>query len=266
MNKLIAQSEDSKPSLKSWDQAHPPWQNPYRESSDDHQRLLDSTTYEKRQEINESWVSDMASLYRWDEMVTCTFKAPMLNAESAQKMFRTWLHNRYLDHAVKVGQATMTVVNKLDAYGQPAYQMSKEWVKGDLYPPTDDLYAPPRDYLDHWVPVQKAITHTKYKGRFINAWKNSKNLKPVYMLATERHKSGGYHLHGLVHHRVFQEDISRIAGWESWHGARGHGRVRIEPPKDQKEARSYVTKAYTVKQGDITLSESFKKKCQNKEV
>lgn len=265
MNKLITHSADSKPSLKPWDQAHPPWENPYRESSDDHQRLLDSTTHEKRQDISESWVKDVASLYRWDEMVTCTFKAPMMNAEAAHKMFRTWLHNRYLDHAVKVGQATATPKPKLGPDGKQAYRMTKQWVKGDLYPPTDDPYAPPRDYLDHWEPVRRPIIHTDYKGRFINAWKRSKNLKPIYMLATERHKRGGYHLHGLVHHRVFQGQISMVAGWESWHGARGHGRVRIEPPKDQNDAREYVTKAYTVKHGDITLSESFKKRCPKKE-
>jgi len=74
MNKLIAQSEDSKPSLKSWDQAHPPWENPYREFSDDHQRSLDTTSYEQRQEMSESWVDDLAVLYRWDEMVTCTLQ------------------------------------------------------------------------------------------------------------------------------------------------------------------------------------------------
>jgi len=204
-----------------------------------------------RKLIHESWAYDLASRYRWDEKVDLTFSAPQMNGALAINLFRSWLHNRYLDHAVKVGQATSEIINKIGLDGKQVWKMQGAWVRDP------DGY----DHLDHWEQERKMLRHTKYAGPFHNAWnrKNTK-LKPVFLVAVEKHKSGGKHLHALIKHRVFEKALRRTAGWSSWHGERGYGRIRIEPPKDQNDVRSYVTKHYTTKEGDILLSPTFTRK------
>lgn len=211
---------------------------------------------DNRNLIHEAWAYDLASRYTWDEKIDCTFSAPQMNGELAVNMFKSWLHTRYLDHAVTVGQAAVATTNKLDVNGKQVWKMQGTWVNDDPRPPTDP-YLPERKYLGRWEQYKKPVRHTKYKGRFANAWKKYDKLKPVYLVAIEKHKSGAKHLHALVKHRVFQDTLRRTAGWASWHGERGNGRIRIEPPQDQNDVRSYVTKHYTTKEGDILLSDTW---------
>ena len=204
--------------------------------------------------LHESWAYDLAARYSWDEKADLTFSAPQLNSELALGMFKSWLHTRYLEHAVSVGQATSEIINKIGLDGKQVYKMQGTWVKDP------DGY----DHLDHWEQTRKMLRHTKYAGPFHNKWKRkNKKLHPVYLVAVEKHKSGAKHLHALIKHRVFEDTLQRVAGWSSWHGQRGYGRIRIEPPADQNDVRSYVTKHYTTKEGDILLSPTFDRKSAN---
>ena len=210
--------------------------------------------------LSGQWALDIASRYRWDEKADLTFSAPQMNGQLAVNLFTSWLHNRYLDHAVSVGQAKATIINKLGADGKQVWKMQKVWVTEDPRPP-DDPYLPERKYLGRWEQHRKMLRHTKYAGPFHNAWKRKNTkLKPVWMVAIEEHKSGAKHLHALIKHRVFQDTLMRTAGWASWHGERGNGQIRIEPPHDQNDVRSYVTKHYATKGGDIQLSPTFDRK------
>lgn len=210
--------------------------------------------------VHGKWATGIAALYDWDEKADITFSAPQMNSQLAVELFTAWLHNRYLDHAVDIGQAKAELVNKIGPDGKQVYKMQKVWVTADPRPP-DDPYLPERRYLGRWEQHRKMIRHRKISGPFYNAWKKYDKLKPVWMVAIEKHKSGGKHLHALIKHRVFQDTLQRKAGWASWHGNRGNGQIRIEPPLDQKDVRGYVTKHYATKGGDIELSPTFTRKC-----
>ena len=241
MNKLIAPSEDRNLEVEDWEILPPVtdmWGAKWKRKRENMDRAARNQY---------GWAHKLAAQHRWDEMVTCTFAGPQLNGPMALAMFKSWLHTRYLDHAVKVGQATTKTTNKIGPDDKQVYKMQGTWVKDP------DGY----DHLDRWVQEKKMIRQTKYVGPFANAWKKYDKLKPIYMVAIEKHKSGGKHLHALVKHRVFEESLRRSAGWQGWHGERGYGRLRIEPPQDQNDCRSYVSKHYTTKDGDIQVSASW---------
>jgi len=249
MNKLQAQSDTRNPQVEEWEILPPVtnmWGPKWKEARQGKDRKERLTKY---------WAHKLAAEHRWDEMVTCTFAAPQLNGPMALHMFKSWLHTRYLDHAVSVGQATTEITNKIGPDDKQVWKMQGTWVKDP------DGY----DHLDHWEQRKKMLRHTKYVGPFANAWKKYDKLKPIYMVAIEKHKSGGKHLHALVKHCVFAKpkELRWTAGWQGWHGERGYGRIRIEPPKDQQDCRSYVSKHYTTKDGDIKLSDSWDRKSVN---
>ncbi|HIA04461.1 MAG TPA: hypothetical protein EYN66_21630 [Myxococcales bacterium] len=241
MKFIQAQSDSSNLEVEDWEVLPPVtdmWGAEWKQKRQDMDRAA---------RLQTGWAHKLAAQHRWDEMVTCTFAGPQLNGPMALHMFKSWLHTRYLDHAVSVGQAATKITNKIGPDDKQVYKMQGTWVKDP------DGY----DHLDRWVQTKKMVRHTKYLGPFANAWKKYDKFKPIYMVAIEKHKSGGKHLHALVKHRVFQDTLRRTAGWQGWHGERGYGRLRIEPPKDQQDCRSYVSKHYTTKDGDIQVSDSW---------
>ena len=121
MNKLIAQSDDSNLGEEDWEILPPVtnmWGVEWKRKKQDMDRAA---------RLQIGWAHKLAAQHRWDEMVTCTFAGPQLNGPMALAMFKSWLHTRYLDHAVKVGQATTKITNKIGPDDKQVYKMQGTW-------------------------------------------------------------------------------------------------------------------------------------------
>ena len=87
--------------------------------------------------------------------------------------------------------------------------------------------------------VQDSQVH--WDGPFAKRWKRyHTTMAPIYVLGLERHKSGAVHIHSIIHHRIFEQDIRRDRGWASW--KRRYGRARVEPVNSQASVGGYVSK------------------------
>jgi len=196
--------------------------------------------------LREAWVDDLMYRYEWHEFATCTFKHQQHNETRALGMFVHWLNGRYFDHAVKAGDAQLHQKPKLDKWGRPVVDVVRQYI------PVDGHRA------DRCVvPVRVPRVLTSYSGPFHNRWRRHPGIHPVWVVGIEQHRDGGNHIHALIHHRVYQDEIRRDAGWRSWHTDLAYGRMRLEPPKSDKDVRRYLSK-YVCKAGSIELSPSFK--------
>lgn len=119
-----------------------------------------------------------------------------------------------------------------------------------------------RRILDHAVKVGDAwrgrnkAGRTKYYGPQVNRWNRGRD-KPVYVIGVEQHAEGGNHLHAILRHDIYAQDIRRDSAWKTWYKEMNLGFIRIEPPKSQSDIRSYVSK-YVAKSGELFFSDSFK--------
>lgn len=94
----------------------------------------------------------------------------------------------------------------------------------------------------------------KARGPWANAYRRGRR-RPVWVIGIEPHKSGRLHAHAMIQWDDGLNDLNRQHGWRIWHSA--YGRARIEPPRSQEDVAEYCSK-YVVKDGDVTLSPSFK--------
>ena len=215
-------------------------------SSEYKKYLKDKATAEKQKasdnDLLKHWDKQILQRYAWDEFATCTFKSPQHDQYRAIAMFKAWLHGRYFQHAVSVGEATRTQMTKC-VNGEPLRRLSREWN------PLTGMYEP----------IRKMVVHTKYKGKMPNAWKRNDKKRPVWVVGVEKHKNGSNHIHALIHHRMYADAMRRDAGWRSWHDERGYGRMRLEKPESDSAVRKYLSK-YVIKDGDIELSRTFTRK------
>lgn len=189
--------------------------------------------------LREAWVDDLLYRYPWHEFATCTFKYPQHDETRAIAMFTKWVNGRWLDHAVKVGDARVTRKPKLKG-GVPVYDLVSQWDRDEGC------------YVDVRVP----IVFTSYSGPFLNRWRRHPEIRPVWVVGIEQHRNGSNHIHALIHHRWYQGEISRRDGWDSWHNQLAYGRMRLEPPQSDEDVRGYLSK-YVCKAGSIELSPSF---------
>lgn len=194
--------------------------------------------------LREAWVDDLMYRYAWHEFATCTFKHQQHDETRALGMFVHWLNGRYFDHAVKVGDATKEQKPKLDK-GKPVVDLVRQFIPVDGH--RDDRCV---------MPVRVPRVLTSYSGPFKNRWRRHPGIRPVWVVGIEHHREGGNHIHALIHHRVYQDELRRTDGWDSWHNQLGYGRMRLEPPKSDKDVRRYLSK-YVCKSGSIELSPSF---------
>lgn len=191
--------------------------------------------------LREAWVDDLMYRYEWHEFATCTFKHQQHDETRALGMFVHWLNGRYFDHAVKAGEAQLHQKPKLDKWDRPVVDLVRKFIP-------DERCV---------MPVRVPRVLTSYSGPFKNRWRRHPGIHPVWVVGIEQHRDGGNHIHALIHHRVYQDEIRRDAGWRSWHDELAYGRMRLEPPKSDKDVRRYLSK-YVCKAGSIELSPSFK--------
>ena len=197
--------------------------------------------YRRREELRRAWVDDLAFRYPWDEFATCTFKLPQFDTTRALAMFRHWLNGRYFAHAVKIGEAERHEKPKLGSDGRQIRIKSMEWDRQEK----------------RYHPVFKPEVFTWHTGSFQNRWKR-KSVRPVYIAAVEKHVKGDNHIHALIHHRVYAEEIRRDAGWDRWKNKLGYGRMRLEPPRSDEDVRGYVGKYITKDGAELEISDTFK--------
>lgn len=190
--------------------------------------------------LREAWVEDLLYRYEWHEFATCTFKFPQYDETRAIGMFAHWLNGRPFDHAVTVGDAQLHQKPKLDK-GRQVFDLVKEW------DPEFERYAMTR----------RPRMLTWYTGPFRNRWRRHPEIHPVWVVGIEKHRNGSNHIHALIHHRVYADELRRDVGWRSWHDELAYGRMRLEPPKSDEDVRGYLSK-YVTKAGSIELSPSFK--------
>ena len=190
--------------------------------------------------LREAWAEDLLHRYEWHEFATCTFKFPQYDETRALGMFVHWLNGRYFDHAVKAGDAQLHQKPKLDK-GRQVFDLVKEW------DPEFERYAMTR----------RPRMLTWHTGPFHNRWRRHPGIHPVWVVGIEKHRSGGNHIHALIHHRIYQDELRRDVGWRSWHDELAYGRMRLEPPQSDEDVRGYLSK-YVCKAGSIELSPSFK--------
>ena len=96
----------------------------------------------------------------------------------------------------------------------------------------------------------------KYRGTWPNAYRRkTPSAHPVYVVGVERHKSGVMHAHTLIKLPSKLPGMRRTAMWQAWWNMHGFG--RFEPPREQQDVASYVSK-YVCKEGsELYFSPSF---------
>ena len=188
--------------------------------------------------LREAWVEDLLYRYSWHEFATCTFRYPQYDDSRALRMFIHWLNGRYFSHAIKVGDAQLHRKQKLDKSGDPVFDLERRFDAE----------------LDCEVDVRVPRILESYSGSFRNRWRRHPEIHPVWVLGIEQHRNGGNHMHALIHHRWYADELRRDEGWQTWFNA--YGRMRLEPPKSDEDVRGYLSK-YVCKGGSIELSPSF---------
>lgn len=205
----------------------------------------------------QSYVDHICSRHIWHEFATLTFKRPLTSFEQlerAKQMFHSWLHERYFDHAEILGDAKKTINPKhydgewkslpnrdelMYPYGNQGDAITKTrrwWDAGQADYEGDDK---------GWRVDQVQDYHVNWSGEFVKRWKRYKHLMaPIYILGVERHKSGSWHIHSVIHHRKYADEIRRDRGWQLWFSR--FGRAEITPVKSQADVAGYVSK-YCVK-------------------
>ena len=202
--------------------------------------------------------------------------------ERAKQMFQGWLHERYYDHAEQIGEVTKTLIPKyysgLGGDGPDVRKVvapkgySGEWIRvpntsttqerrpnpelltypvgnqGEPVMTTRRWWDPERaDYEGDdkgWRVDQVQDHHVRWSGDFHNHWRRQTNTRPIYILGVERHKTGAWHIHAVIHHRIYADTIRRDRGWQLWFSR--YGRASITPVRNQADVAGYVSK-YCVK-------------------
>ena len=205
----------------------------------------------------QAYVDHICSHHKWHEFATLTFQRPLTSFEQlerAKQMFHSWLHERYFDHAEILGDARKTIspkyydgewesvrrrdqlVYRYGNQGDPITKTRRWWDRGQADYEGDDK---------GWRVDQVQDYHVNWSGQFVKRWKRYKHLmSPIYILGVERHKSGSWHIHSVIHHRKYADTIRRDRGWQLWFSR--FGRASITPVKSQADVAGYVSK-YCVK-------------------
>ena len=233
-------------------------------------------TSDNASNARQAYVSHICNQHVWHEFATLTFKRPLTSFEQlerAKQMFLGWLHERYYDHAEQLGEARKTINPKhysgeWDAIPHRAGTVYPCGNQGDPITKTRRWWDKSRaDYKGDdkgWRVDQVHDYHVNWDGKFVNRWKRYKHLMcPIFILGIERHKSGSWHLHSVIHHRKYAGELRRTRGWSLWH--KRFGRAEITPVESQEDVAGYVSKYcckdyYNVdprRQAEMILSEFF---------
>jgi len=224
-------------------------------------------TSSKASQARQAYVDEFLPQHVWHEFATLSLKSPMVTPEQVTRViqfFDDWCTERVFDCAEQLGLVKKTFVPKhyqsdwerveyrsttkehrpnpelsLVKYGlqgQPVTKLRRYWdAQGSDFEGDDK----------GWKEEQVQVRHVRWVGEFVRRWKRYKTtMKPIYVLGIERHKSGAVHIHAVIHHRIFADEIRRDRGFWAW--KRRYGRARIEPVQSQGDVAGYVSK-YCIK-------------------
>lgn len=182
--------------------------------------------------------TDFLSRIPWDVFATLTYRPPLScadredrsrfkvwNGPSAEVLVRNvkrWLWLWQLRIAIERGQAWLA-----DDGGHDPFSVISR-----------DRVTVPRRARGPWANAYRS-------GRCYAQW----------IIGIEPHKSGILHAHVMIHWSDRLKNLRHRDGWELWF--QQYGRADIDEPRSGHDVARYLSKAYTVKGGDLYLSPSF---------